>query len=415
MTDLERTGPFSHRVIFHVDLDAFFVAVERTLDPSLGGRPVIVGGPGVRSVVSCASYEARSFGVHSAMPIAEARRLCPQAIFLPGRHEAYRDVSRRFMAILRDYSPLVAQVSVDEAYMDMTGTERLFGPPKKSGKAIKARISGELSVTASIGVGASKLVAKIASDRCKPDGLLIVPAGESASFLAPLPVRELPGIGPRAGEALEGLGVRTLGELAVFPEGPLRRELGERTARSLRRRAAGIDPSPVTPASEAKSISAETTFDEDTDDEGYLTGALLELSERVGARLRKARRRAGTVTLKLRYFDFATITRQTTLSAPVGGDEAIFQASRALFLTAMRARRAKVRLLGVGVSGLSESASQLSLLDSGNEDDSAISGAIDAIRAKYGREAIRRGRGARGVGASRRGDGPGRALPIEPH
>ena len=404
MTATEGTGPLPRRVIFHVDLDAFFVAVERTLDRSLEGRPVIVGGPGARSVVSCASYEARSFGVHSAMPAGEARRLCPQAVFLPGRHELYRDVSRSFMVILRDHSPLVEPVSVDEAYMDMTGTERLFGPPERSGNAIKTRISQELSVTASIGIGASKLVAKVASDKCKPDGLLVVPAGESASFLAPLPVRELPGVGPRAGAALERLGVRTLGELAAFPEGPLRRELGERTARSLRRRAAGIDPSPVTPASDAKSISAETTFDEDSDDDAFLTGALRGLSERVGSRLRRAHRRAGTVTLKLRYFDFTTITRQTTPGAPVDGDDAIFQASRALYLAAMRARRAKVRLLGVGVAGLSEPASQLSLLDSTNEDDSAVSGAIDAIRARYGREAIHRG-------GTRRA---GRAAPIEP-
>jgi len=397
VTDFERASE-PRRVIFHVDLDAFFVAVERTLDPSLEGRPVIVGGPGARSVVSCASYEARSFGVHSAMPVAEARRLCPQAVFLPGRHEAYRDVSRRFMAILRDYSPLVEPVSVDEAYVDMTGTERLFGLPEKSGKAIKARVLGELSVTASIGIGASKLVAKVASGKSKPDGLLIVPARESASFLAPLPVRELPGVGPRAGAALEGLGVHTLGELAACPEGPLQRALGERTARSLRRRAAGSDSSPVTPASDAKSISAETTFDEDSDDHVFLAGALRQLSERVGARLRKAGRRAGTVALKLRYHDFTTITRQTTPGAPIDGDEAIFQASRALFLAAMRARRAKVRLLGVGVSRLSEPASQLSLLDSNNEDDSAISETIDTIRARYGRRAIHRG-GVHGPGA----------------
>jgi len=318
-------------------------------------------------------------------------RLCPQAVFLPGRHDRYRDVSRSFMAILRDHSPLVEPVSVDEAYVDMTGTERLFGPPEKSGNAIRSRIREELSVTASIGVAASRLVAKIASDRCKPDGMLIVPPEDSASFLAPLPVRDLPGIGPRAETALARLGIRTLGELAAFPEGPLRRDLGERTAQSLRRRAAGIDPSPVTPASDAKSISAETTFDQDSDDTVFLAAALHSLSERVGARLRRTRRRARTVTLKLRYFDFATITRQTTLATPVDGNEAIFQASRALLLTAMRTRRAKVRLLGVGVSGFSEPATQLSLLDSTIEDDSAVSGAIDAIRAKYGSEAIRRG------------------------
>ena len=402
MIDSERTGPPPRRTIFHVDLDAFFAAVERTLDPSLEGIPVIVGGPGARSVVSCASYEARSFGVHSAMPIREARRLCPHAVFLPGQHDRYGDVSRSFMAILRDHSPLVEPVSVDEAYVDMTGTERLFGPSEKSGNAIRSRIREELSITASIGVAASRLVAKIASDKCKPDGMLIVPPEDSASFLAPLPVRDLPGIGPRAETVLARLGVRTLGELAAFPEGPLRRELGERSAQSLRRRAAGIDSSPVTPASDAKSISAETTFDQDSDDTVFLAAALHSLSERVGAQLRRTRSRARTVALKLRYFDFATITRQTTLATPVDGNEAIFQASRALLLTAMRARRAKVRLLGVGVSGFSEPATQLSLLDSTIEDDSAVSGAIDAIRAKYGREAIRRGGRARG--GTRRAD-----------
>lgn len=391
MTQLNPVVLRAERVIFHVDLDAFFVAVERTLDPSLIGKPVIVGGPGAWSVVSCASYEARKFGVHSAMPVARAKRLCPHAIFLPGRHEVYREVSSKFMAILRDFSPLVEPVSVDEAYVDMSGTERLFGPPQVSGRAIKDRISGELSVTASIGAGASRLIAKVASGKSKPDGLLIVPATDSAAFLAPLSVRELPGIGPRAGEALERLGIRTLGELAAFPEGPLRRELGERTASSIRRRAAGLDDSPVVPESEAKSISAETTFDEDTDSGEVLAAALRYLSERVGARLRRAQRRALTVTLKLRYFDFATITRQTGLGAPVDGDDAIYRVSRELLRAAMRVRPAKVRLIGVGVSGFSEQAGQLSLLDRRNEEDTAVSGAIDAIRAKFGRDAIRRG------------------------
>jgi len=391
MADLPTTGRAAPRVIFHADLDAFFAAVERTLDPSLIGKPVIVGGTVARSVVSCASYEARVYGVRSAMPTAEARRRCPQGVFLRGRHEEYGPVSRRFMDILRDFSPLVEPVSVDEAYVDMTGTERLFGPPERSAQAIRTRTTDELSINVSIGVGASKLVAKIASDKCKPDGMLVVPPEDSASFLAPLPVRELPGIGPRADAALESLGVRTLGALATFPEGPLRRALGTRSAESLRRRAAGIDTSPVTPVSEAKSISAETTFDQDRDDLPFLSGVIRELSERVGTRLRRSQRRAGTVTLKLRYHDFTTITRQTTLRTPVDGNDAIFRPADKLLRTAMRARRARVRLLGVGVSGLSEVAGQLSLLDTANEDDSAISGAMDAIRERFGREAIRRG------------------------
>ena len=227
------------RTIFHVDLDAFFVAVERSRDPSLVGKPVVVGGAGPRGVVSAASYEVREFGVRSAMPMSTARRLAPRAIFISPNHGQYSVVSRQFMAILRDFSPLVEPVSVDEAYLDMTGMERIFGPPTKSAMAIKRRVSDELSIIASIGVGHNRLVAKVASGESKPDGLLIVQPEDAARFFAPLPIRKLPGIGPKAAERLHELAIETLGQLADTPIGVLRRAVGDRQAAHLRRRASG--------------------------------------------------------------------------------------------------------------------------------------------------------------------------------
>ncbi len=384
------------RTIFHVDLDAFFAAVERVANPDLIGKPLIVGGIGNRGVVSCASYEARRFGAHSAMPIAVARRLCPQGVFVPTNHSLYGSFSKRFMTILRDHSPLVQPVSVDEAYVDMTGTEKLFGLPRDAAEDIRARIHGDLKVTASIGIASSKLVAKIASDASKPDGIREVAPGDEAAFLAPMPARKLPGLGPKAEEALSQLGITTIGELAGHPIGPLRRTLGPNHAESLQRRAMGIDHSEVTTDGEAKSISAETTFSEDSDDLDYLHGRLQQLAERVGARLRKSEKFARTVTLKLRYYDFETITRQTTLPVAGDGDAAITAAGRELLDRAMAHRRAKVRLVGVGVGNLTERVGQLSLLDadpiSVAQEDSALSGTVDAIRERFGKAAINRGR-----------------------
>lgn len=384
------------RTIFHVDLDAFFAAVERVVNPDLIGKPLIVGGIGNRGVVSCASYEARKFGVHSAMPITIARRLCPQGVFVPTSHSLYGSFSKRFMAILRDHSPLVQAVSVDEAYIDMTGTEKLFGPPRDAADNIRARVHGDLKVTASIGVASSKLVAKIASDAAKPDGIKLVAPGGEAAFLAPMPARKLPGLGPKAEEALALLGIKTIGDLASHPLGPLRRRLGPNHAESLQQRAMGIDHSEVTTDGEAKSISAETTFDDDTDDLDYLHGRLQQLAERVGARLRKSEKFARTVTLKLRYYDFETITRQTTLPVAGDGDAAITTAGKELLDRAMAQRKARVRLVGVGVGNLTERVGQLSLLDTDPisiaREDSALSGTVDAIRARFGKAAINRGR-----------------------
>jgi DNA polymerase-4 len=379
------------RIIFHVDLDAFFVAVERVLDPSLIGRPVVVGGaPGHRGVVMSASYEARRYGVRSAMPAAEARRLCPQAVFVPGKMHEYRKVSARFVDILRSFTPLVEQVSVDEAYLDMAGTELLFGPPEAAARAMRARIASQLQVTASIGVAESKLVAKVASDECKPDGLLIVPAGDAEAFLSALPAGKLPGLGPRAEQQLSVLGIRTIGQLVRYPLGPLARRIGEGPARWLKERARGVDDSPVVPQRDAKSISAETTFEADSADRDFLRATLLELAERVGARLRRSGKHARGITLKLRYYDFTTITRQKTLHRPVEGDDAIFRAATELMEAALRARRAKVRLLGVGVDELTDPAAQLPLLATPADEDSKLSGAVDRIRERFGRDSIKR-------------------------
>ena len=381
------------RTIFHVDLDAFFVAVERSRDPSLAGKPVVVGGAGPRGVVSAASYEVREFGVRSAMPMSTARRLAPHAIYISPNHRQYGVVSREFMAILRDFSPLVEPVSVDEAYIDMTGMERIYGPPVESATSIKRRVREELSLIASIGVGHNRLVAKVASDESKPDGLLIIRPEDAADFFAPLPIRKLPGIGPKAADRLHGLGIETLGQLAATPTGVLRRAVGERLGAHLKRRATGEGGDLLGGRQDAKSISAETTFDYDVSDRARLDSVTLSLSEKVGRRLRKAERHARVIAIKLRYDDFVTVNRQRSVASGVDGDMTIYETARVLLNAALRERNRPVRLIGVGVSGLSEPEGQLTLMDEAPEpDDSAVSGAIDKIRERYGDEAIARGR-----------------------
>ena len=244
MPDGEKDGGLE-RVIFHVDLDAFFVEVERQNDATLVGKPVVIGGLGPRGVVATASYEAREFGVHSAQAMAVARRLCPQAIFMRGSLDLYREVSKKFMEVLRSYSPVVVPVSVDEAYLDMTGSERLYGMPMEAARTIKRMVRDELGLPASIGIGPSKLVAKVSTEHAKPDGIFQVQPDEVEAFFAPQPVRNLPGIGPKAGEALARLRIATLGELVNAPDGPLRRALGPNNADHVKRRAKGIDNAPV--------------------------------------------------------------------------------------------------------------------------------------------------------------------------
>jgi len=381
------------RTILHVDLDAFFVAVEQARDPSLRGRPVIVGGdPWSRGVVATASYEARRYGIYSGMPLATARRLCPQALFLRGDFRRYEEASRAFHALLCCYTPLVEPAGLDEAYLDLTGCEPVAGAPLDAARQIRACVRHELSLTASVGLATSKTVAKIASDAAKPDGLLEVPPGQEAAFLAPLPVRRLPGVGPHVEAALAGIGVRTLGRLASLPETRLRNLFG-RYGPSLAERARGIDLSPVVPlAASPKSVSREGTFASDISDTAALRAVLRSYCESVGAELRRLGRRARSLTLKLRYGDFTTITRSLTLGQPTHADDVLYRAAETLLTTALARDGRALRLIGFGASKLVEDAVQLPLEEVLWQRLERLDRAIDRLRLKYGRRCLQRGR-----------------------
>lgn len=379
------------RLVFHVDLDAFFVEVERQENPGLIGKPVIIGGLGPRGVVSTASYEARRFGVHSAQAMSVARRLAPNAIYLRGNHKLYRDVSKKFMAILDEYSPLVVPMSVDEAYMDMTGTERSLGDPLDTANKIRANVKDSLRLPVSIGIGPSKLVAKVATEHAKPNGVFRVRQEDARAFFAPQPVRNMPGIGPKAEEALKELGITSLGQLATAEDGPLRRALGPNHSGYLKQRARGIDRSPIRERPKSKSISAETTFSSDVIEIEKLEEVLKDLSERVGTRLRRTGQLAKQAGIKLRYGDFSTFTRQKTFVTPGDGDQLIYEMAAGLLRVEMARRGDPVRLIGVSVSGLGEQAAQLSLLDATPLTDTHTSEAIDSIRERYGSDSISRG------------------------
>ncbi|MBI4283989.1 MAG: DNA polymerase IV, partial [Chloroflexi bacterium] len=302
----------TNTTLMHVDLDAFFVSVEQVLNPELRGKPVVVGGRGGgRGVVAAASYEARAFGLHSGMPLKTASRLCPQTIFIEGSFPRYRDASQKFMAILADFSPFIEPMGLDEAYLDVTGFESLYGSIHQMALAIKRRVKEELGLCASVGVARGKVVAKVASDLSKPDGLIEVANGEERSFLAPLPIGKLPGVGKKTERVLRSLGIQTIGGLAIMPLSVLSSRFGV-SGEALQRFANGIDDRKVEPPAAAKSISRETTFDKDTRDRSFLKATLRYLGERVGADLRGRSKQARCVTLKLRYADFTTITRSHT-------------------------------------------------------------------------------------------------------
>ena len=379
------------RTILHVDLDAFFAAVEQRDRPELRGRPVIVGGggPDDRGVVSTASYEARKFGVHSAMPLRTAGRLCPQGIFVPVDGRKYQAESRRVMAILRRFTPQVQPVSIDEAFLDVTGSRALFGDGEAIGWLIKHAVHDETGLTISVGVATTKLVAKVASDLRKPDGLVVVPPGEEASFLAPLPISRLWGVGEKTAAALAEYGVRTIGDLASLPADALERRLGKHGA-SLVERAHGVDPDPVAGGEAAKSIGHEHTFDRDTADREVLERTLLGMADGVAGRLRSSGIRAVTITLKLRDSSFRTITRQTSLDVPADLTEPIFEAARTLLRRELHGQR--IRLVGVTASNFRDR-EQLAMFDV-QEDPRrvAAAAALDRIRGKYGDRAVTRAR-----------------------
>jgi DNA polymerase-4 len=378
----------AHRVIAHLDFDAFFAAVEENRDPSLRGKPVIVGG-GERGVVSTANYVARRYGIHSAMPLRTARRLCPHGVYLTGHHQLYYEYSRRLVDMLDQYSPLVEKMSLDEAYVDLTGTEALFGSPVRTARLIQQRVADELGLSISVGVATNKLIAKVASDYHKPAGFTVVRPGQEADFLAPLPVERLPGVGPVLLAQLHDRGVSTVGDLARVPPQLLRLSFGE-WGELLAHSARGEDLRRVTPYEEVKSISREHTFEEDVSDVGLLESTLIALTEDVCRRLRRKRLEARTVTVKIRYSDFVTHTCSRTLHRALDVDEAFFEEVLALFRQGRR-RRYHLRLVGVGLSNLVPRAWQDDLFDQELPLLRELDLKLDTIREKYGKDAVRRG------------------------
>jgi DNA polymerase-4 len=377
------------RTILHADLDAFYASVEVLDDPTLRGKPVIVGGdPNARGVVSAASYEARAFGVHSAMPLRTAHRLCPNGVFLPGRFDRYRELSRQVMRIFASYTPLVEPISLDEAFMDVTASRAAFGDGEAIGRELKRRVLDETGLVVSVGVATNKLCAKVASDLRKPDALVVVPPGGEAAFLAPLPVSRLWGVGPQSRQTLADYGVTTIGQLAAMPEGTLRRRFGIHGA-ELRLRAQGVDPSPVVSGQAPKSVGHELTFDHDVTDPARLEATLLDLAESVASRLRHHGLAAGAVQLKLRYEGFDTLTRQAPLGHQVRDSEPLYEMAVSLLRKTLSGDRA-VRLIGLTAINLS-SVQQLTLFDAPDRTD-RISESIDAVRERFGEKAITRAR-----------------------
>jgi DNA polymerase IV len=379
----------TERTILHVDLDAFFASVEQRDRPELRGKPVIVGGdPHGRGVVSAASYEARRFGVHSAMSLREAVRRCPDGVYLPVDGRRYQQASRDVMAILRRFTPQVEPISIDEAFLDVTGSRQLFGGGRDIALAIKTAIREDVGLPASVGVATTKLVAKIASDLRKPDGLVVVEPGEEAAFLAPLPISRLWGVGEKTASALADYGVRTIGDLAALSADLLVRRFGKHGA-SLASRARGMDDDPVHQGDPAKSVGHEHTFDVDTSDRETIERTLLAMSDGVAGRLRSAGVRASTIAVKIRDSSFRTITRQRTLPEPTDMTDPIFRA--AVELARPEVRGIRVRLLGVTASNLG-GREQLGLFPSDEPRRRAAIEAADTIRRRYGERAVTRGR-----------------------
>jgi len=390
----------------HVDMDAFFVSVELRTRPELRGKPVIVGFPGERSVVLSGSYEARAFGVKSAMPMAVAMRMCPQAVVIEPRHKLYYEVSGQLMAIFESITGLVEPLSVDEAFLDVTGALRRLGPPRGIGELIRRRVSAELGITASVGIAETKFVAKIASTRCKPDGLLLIGPEQTVPYLHSLPVGALWGVGAKTGEVLANMGIRTVADVAATPVSSLKKVLGA-TGEHVHRLAWGIDPRPVTPVRLEKSIGAEETFAVDTTDDALLRRELLRLSHRTATRLRSSGMVARTVALKLRFADFSTITRSRTVQTPVDSAQLIYAVALQL-LESLGARAMAVRLVGVRAEQLEEAARtslQLSI-DRREENWRAAEQALDQVARKFGNKSVLPARLMEQE--SRPGDGSGR-------
>jgi DNA polymerase IV len=382
------------RTIAHVDLDAFFAAVEQRDDPSLRGRPVVVGGSARRGVVASCSYEARRFGVHNAMPMAEALRRCPGAVVVRHHMDRYADASRAFFGILRDFSPDVEALSFDEGFLDLTGTGRLLGDPRAVATAIKRRVRAELSLVASVGVAPTKLAAKIASDIDKPDGLRVVAPDELLGFLHPLPVGRLWGVGETTRKRLAELAVTTIGDIARHPERALVATLGDAAGHHLAALARGEDPRPVETERAPVSVGHRETFDDDHTDPADLVGTVLQQADSVATRLRRAELRAGAVVLTIRYDDFATLTRRSALRDPSSDGSLLAQAALELLdRVAIEDRKGRrVRLVGVSATALSPRGAprQLTLDEDSRARGERLGDVLDRVHDRFGRAAIRR-------------------------
>jgi len=382
------------RKVLHLDLDAFYCAVEEQRDPALRGKPFAVGGrPEERGVVSSCSYAARKFGVRSAMPMSRAVRLCPSLIVVPARHKAYGEVSRQVMERLHALTPLVEQISIDEAFLDVSD---LSEPGEVIARRLQEVIRDEFGLPCSLGVAANKLVAKIASDVGKaaarsggpPNAIQVVPSGQEVEFLAPLPVMMLWGVGPKTATRLEELGIKTMGDLARWPEADLARRFGK-VGHELSRHARGLDDRPIVTTREAKSISQETTFVRDVRDGVLLRRTLRSLADQVGRRLRQEGLSGTTVKLKIRWPDFTTPTRQTTLQQPTDQDDVIYTVALKLFEQIWKTSQ-PVRLIGVGVSGLGPRSRQLGLWETDAARAERLQAAVDKLRERFGEQAVKR-------------------------
>lgn len=381
------------RQILHVDMDEFFAAVEKLDHPELRGKPLLIGGAAeARGVVATASYEARPFGCHSAMPMAQAMRLCPQAIIIHPRHGRYGEVSDEVFDILRSFTPLVEPLSMDEAFMDVTASRRLYGDGIEIARQIKQRIAGEVGLTASVGVAPNKFLAKVASDLRKPDGLVAIDESNVHQTLDPLPVRKLWGVGPRTEEQFRRLGIRTVGQLRAAPPATLAMVFGE-WAEHYQDLANGRDERPVESESQAKSIGQEETFAHDVGDLDALRDVLLRQVEQVARRLRRRELTARTVTLKLRYGDFTTLTRSATLAEPTNQTEQLWQAADGLLAAWARSSLAPLRLIGVAATNFAAAGGrQLSLFTPASHTrQRRLDAAVDEINEKFGRRAVHRG------------------------
>jgi DNA polymerase-4 len=403
--------PVFTRTIFHVDMDAFFVSVEELFDPSLKGKAVVVGGQRDElGVVSAASYEARKFGVHSAMPLRTAAKQCPHAIFVNGHPERYREYSQKVYKVLGMFSPQVEMASVDEAYLDMTGTDRLHGPPLKAAHTLHQRMKADTGLNCSVGIGTSRLIAKVSSAQAKPNGVLYIVPGEEAKFLAPLDVREIPGVGKVMESHLHALGIKKVGDLAKLEEGELEERFGKwglaLAGKSRGEDAGGWFDNEVGADLDAKSISHEHTYNEDTADVAQLEATLMRLCEMVGRRLRESHFHARTVQLKLRYKDFTTITRAHTLPCPTQLDTELFEQIRTLFRKNWK-KGMQVRLLGVHASSFTQQPDQISLLDDNRQQrwKNALA-AADRLRDKFGESSVSLAAGMRGTFRERTHENP---------